>query len=92
MPAMREQVRRGACPRGGIIGYPSDRLYEEVAYIAFHFHWPPDAILDLEHSSRQRWVEEIGKINKKVQATPAAASRRDDDQWINLLQGPFPGL
>ena len=47
---------------GGIIGYPLDRLYEEVAYIAYHFHWPHEQLLEFEHGERQRWVEEIAKI------------------------------
>ncbi|WP_313934910.1 MULTISPECIES: DUF6760 family protein [Nostoc] len=44
------------------MGYPSDLLHEEVACIAFHFHWSLADILTLEHSERQRWVNEIGKI------------------------------
>jgi len=49
-----------------MIGYPLDRLHEEVAYISYHFHWPLDDILGLEHADRRRWVEEIGKINKQL--------------------------
>ncbi|MGH2458740.1 MAG: DUF6760 family protein [Chloroflexota bacterium] len=49
-----------------MIGYPPERLHEEVAYIAYHFHWPLDDILGLEHADRRRWVEEIGKINKQL--------------------------
>lgn len=44
----------------------TDRLFEEVAYVAYHFHWPLDAIVDLEHPLRQRFVEEIGRINREV--------------------------
>lgn len=51
---------------GGIIGYPLDRIYEEVAYISYYFHWPLNEILDLEHDERQRWVEQIAAINKKL--------------------------
>ena len=47
-------------------GYPLERLFEEVAYIAYHFHWPYDQILDLEHRERQRWAAEIAKINKRM--------------------------
>jgi hypothetical protein len=43
-----------------------DRLHEEVAYIAYHFHWPPDTILNLEHRDRERWVAEIAKINRRL--------------------------
>ncbi|WP_313934801.1 MULTISPECIES: DUF6760 family protein [unclassified Nostoc] len=53
-------------PSGGVISYPSDTLYEEVAFIAYHFHWSQDDILNLEHNYRQRWVTEINKINQKL--------------------------
>ena len=46
--------------------YAADRLFEEVAYVAYHFHWPMAEILDLEHSLRQRFVEEIGHINRRL--------------------------
>lgn len=46
--------------------YATDRLYEEVAYVAFHFHWPLEEILDLEHPQRQRFVEEIGRLNRRL--------------------------
>ena len=46
--------------------YPSEALYEEVAYIAYHFHWPLPDILELEHRERHRWVEEISKINRRL--------------------------
>ncbi|WP_322746035.1 DUF6760 family protein [Nostoc sp. LEGE 06077] len=45
-----------------MISYPSDLLHEEVACIAFHFHWSLADIINLEHSDRQHWVEEIGKM------------------------------
>jgi len=51
---------------GGGIGYPLDRLHEEGAYIAYHFHWSPDVILDMEHRDRERWVGEIAKINRRL--------------------------
>ncbi|WP_425218104.1 DUF6760 family protein [Tumidithrix helvetica] len=37
-------------------------FYEEVAFIAFHFHWALEDILTLTHSDRRRWVEEISKL------------------------------
>jgi len=48
------------------VTYDPDRLYEEIAYVAYHFHWPLGEILDLEHPLRQRFVEEIGRINSKL--------------------------
>jgi hypothetical protein len=48
------------------VTYAAERLHEEVAYVAYHFHWPRDEILDLEHPERQRWVREIARINTRV--------------------------
>jgi hypothetical protein len=48
------------------VTYAADRLYEEVAYVAYYFHWDMDTILDLEHPVRHRFVEEIGKINRRI--------------------------
>jgi hypothetical protein len=47
-------------------GYPLDELYEEIAYIAYHFHWPLRELLDLEHAERRRWAEEIAQINQRL--------------------------
>jgi hypothetical protein len=59
-----------------VTGYPVDRLYEEVAYIAYHFHWPYDEVMSLDHRERLRWVEEIAKLNRRVaEAADQEASR-----------------
>jgi hypothetical protein len=44
-------------------------LHEEVAYLAYHFHWPLGEILALEHGERQRWVKEVAKINSRLNET-----------------------
>jgi len=49
------------------VTYAADRLYEEVAYIAYHFHWSRGEVLDLEHAERVRFVEEIARLNTRVQ-------------------------
>ena len=51
---------------GGIVTYAADRLHEEVAYVAYHFHWSLDEILDLEHPDRLRYVAEIARINTRI--------------------------
>ena len=38
----------------------------EVAFIAYHFHWPHDDVMALEHADRRRWVREISAINSRV--------------------------
>ncbi len=42
--------------------YAAESLYEEVAYVAYHFHWSLSEILDLEHPLRRRFVDEIGRF------------------------------
>ena len=68
MPSL-QRSSGGQFEPGGIVGYPLDRLYEEIAFIAYHFHWGNEEIMDLPHQERCRWVEEISKINKKINAS-----------------------
>ena len=46
--------------------YAADRLWEEVAYVAYYLHWSFDDLLDMEHPARQRIIGEVGKINTAV--------------------------
>lgn len=48
----------------GTIAYPLEQLYQEVAAIAFHFHWSLDEILNLEHQERQRWIAAIESLKR----------------------------
>lgn len=48
--------------------YATPRLMEEVAYVAYHFHWDLDRILDLEHPVREQFITEIGSINERISA------------------------
>jgi hypothetical protein len=48
------------------VTYAADRIYTEVAYVAYHFHWSMEDILDLEHGERLRYVAEITKINTRI--------------------------
>jgi hypothetical protein len=58
---------------------PLGRLWEEIVYIAYYLHWPFDTILDLDHASRAKVIEEIGKINTRLSAAP-------DDDWAAALR------
>ena len=42
--------------------YPREQLYQEIAYIAYHFHWHIDDILDMEHEERH----EIARVNREI--------------------------
>ena len=46
-------------------GYPLSRLYEEMAFIAYHFHWSSEELMTLEHGERRRWCREISAINRQ---------------------------
>jgi hypothetical protein len=63
--AVFSSVRAADERRGGVLGYPLKALFEEVAFVAYHFHWPEETILNLEHDDRRRWVKEISAINEQ---------------------------
>ena len=48
--------------------YAVEGLYEEIAYVAYHFHWSHEEIIDLEHLRRKAFVREIAKINQRLNA------------------------
>ncbi|MGI0484628.1 DUF6760 family protein [Pantanalinema rosaneae CENA516] len=63
---MQQSFSSGVSFIGGILGYPSEKLQEEVAFIAYHFHWSLEDVLGLVHRDRQGWVEEIIKIRQRT--------------------------
>jgi len=60
-----------------MIGHPSERIFEEVAYVAYHFHWPHHEVMALDHIERRRWVAEIAQINGRLNEAAEARS----DAW-----------
>jgi hypothetical protein len=48
------------------VTYAVSQLFEEIAYVAYHFHWDHGEIIDLEHFRRRQFVREIAKINKRL--------------------------
>ncbi|MEM6403606.1 MAG: DUF6760 family protein [Cyanobacteria bacterium P01_D01_bin.116] len=66
MSPLRKRISSEARVSGGVTSYPSQTLYEEVAFIAYHFHWQQNDILNLDHKTRQLWVTEINKINQQL--------------------------
>ena len=63
---MREDLRGGGRAAGGDLGYPPERLYQEVAYLAYYFHWPYTQIMDLNHLERLLWVGQVAGINQRL--------------------------
>lgn len=53
------------------MSYPLEQLLEEVAFIAYHFKWPHEEIMRLEHQDRRRWITEISGINRRMNAIEA---------------------
>jgi hypothetical protein len=37
-----------------------------MAFLAYHFHWPLEQILELEHSDRRMWASQISAINERM--------------------------
>ena len=50
--------------------YPAKQLREEMAFIAYHFHWGPDDLFQLEHAERRQWCREISRINRALDGAP----------------------
>ncbi|WP_457593485.1 DUF6760 family protein [Hydrogenimonas sp.] len=46
--------------------YPLDRLYEEVAFVAYHFHWSSEEVLEMPHWERREWCGQISRINRST--------------------------
>lgn len=45
--------------------YATDRLFEEVAYVAYHFGWSREEILDLEHPERRAYLGHIARLDTR---------------------------
>jgi len=41
-------------------------LYEEIAFLAYYFHWSRSELMLLPHKERIKFCEEISKINRKM--------------------------
>ncbi len=79
MPSVRRAFRSGDQRRGGTLGYPSEELNAEVAFIAYYMHWPFNEIMALEHRERRLWVAEISKINERLNST----ERPGPERYVN---------
>ena len=44
----------------------TDRLWEEIVYIAYYLHWSFDSILELDHHTRARVIQEISNLNTRA--------------------------
>lgn len=61
-----QRTRGGQYQPGGIVGYPLEKVFEEVAFLGYYLHWDGDAIMKMPHAERRTWCEEVSKINKQL--------------------------
>ncbi len=53
-----------------MITYPASRLFEEMAFLAYYFHWPRSEVMNLAHGERQEWCARVSGINKELTGSP----------------------
>jgi hypothetical protein len=41
------------------VTYGEGALYDELAFVGAHYHWPLSEILDLEHATRVRFIRAV---------------------------------
>lgn len=46
--------------------YPVEALWQEIAYLAYHLHWPLDDLLDMEHMDRVRMISAVVSLNQRA--------------------------
>jgi hypothetical protein len=71
MGGRKQATAEDYCGGGSMKAYPVKSLYEEMAFIACHFHWSHAEIMQLDHCERRRWCREISAINRRLDGAPA---------------------
>ena len=46
--------------------YPQERLYQEMAFLAYYLHWSSEDLMALDHWERRRWCREVSAINQQL--------------------------
>jgi hypothetical protein len=49
-----------------MLRYPPEAIWQEIAYLAYHLHWPLADLLDLEHLDRVRLVRSVAAMNARA--------------------------
>ena len=73
MRGVRRDVLGGAGTAGKNVGHLPEEIAREVAYIAYHFHWPRAEIMAMTASERRRWIASIAGLNKEIAQTTQAS-------------------
>ncbi|MFG2999128.1 DUF6760 family protein [Streptomyces sp. NPDC048340] len=65
MSGLSARIHRGHRePPGGMKTYAAAELRSEIAYIAYHFHWSHNELLDMDHIQRRAYIQSIADINQ----------------------------
>ena len=46
------------------MSYPSEQLFEEVAYLSGYLTWSYADVMSMDHQERRRWVAEVARMNE----------------------------
>ncbi|ELZ08795.1 hypothetical protein C478_17966 [Natrinema thermotolerans DSM 11552] len=69
-----------------------DVLFEEAAFVAYHFGWSRKEVLEMPHWERQRWCEEISEINEQMNNSKGSQSTSQPEQQTpNFLDAEDSG-
>lgn len=73
-----------------------DDLFEEVAFVAYHFGWSHEEVLSLPHWERRRWCDEISTINERMNepqdAQPAPDTGNQSASGSTFIDGDGEGM
>lgn len=66
MPQLRRDGPRrcGWWCTGGIVTVGTDRLWEEIGFLAYYLHWSFEDLLDMTHDARRRMAEIVSNFNR----------------------------
>ena len=42
-------------------------MFQEVAFVAYYFHWSRREIYQMAHPERRQWVEQISRLNRAAE-------------------------
>ena len=45
---------------------PTEQLWDEIVYLAYHTHWNLDSLLDLEQHDRLKILESVAELNTRA--------------------------
>jgi hypothetical protein len=49
-----------------MLSYPTEAIWQETAYLAYHLHWSLDDVLGLEHLDRVRMVRAVVNLEERA--------------------------